>query len=209
MNNLEIEVKYHVADMAAVRERAIELGAVPGHPRHFETNIRFEDSSRSLIKNSSLLRLRQDTKCTLTFKGEPDPPDKNDAGVKYKIHKEIETEVADFDATRRILESIGFFPEQVYEKYRETLVYDDALICLDTMPYGDFLEIEGDKTSIRQLTDTLGFCWEKRILANYLAMFEFIKAQNNLTFTDVTFDTFKDTDFKLSECLTHFEYGSD
>ncbi|MDY6905185.1 MAG: class IV adenylate cyclase [Thermodesulfobacteriota bacterium] len=203
MNKLEIEVKFHVPDKDAVREKIIALGAEPGES-HLETNIRFEDSDHSLVQKRSLLRLRQDTNATLTFKGDPDPSDTPETG-QYKIHKEIETTVGDFNATREILEAVGFFPAQIYEKHRETFHYGDTLICLDTMPYGNFIEIEGDGDRIQSLTDMLGLSWEKRILANYLEMFEFIKNEHSLTFVNVTFDNFKDVTVDLPGLLARFE----
>ncbi|MDY6825012.1 MAG: class IV adenylate cyclase [Thermodesulfobacteriota bacterium] len=203
MDNLEIEVKYHVTDMTEMRQRILALGATPGES-HFETNIRFEDRHHSLIQRRSLLRLRQDKTATLTFKGEPDMPDTRESG-QYKIHREIETTVSDFNATRQILEAVGFFPAQVYEKHRETFRHEGAVICLDTMPYGNFLEIEGNRENIRPLSDGLGFAWENRILANYLEMFEFIKNEHNLGFTDVTFENFKDAAVDLPALLERFQ----
>lgn len=203
MDNLEIEVKYHLRDMDAMRVRILALGATPGES-HFETNIRFEDKNDSLLQRRCLLRLRQDSNATLTFKGEPDPPTAGQA-ADFKIHREIETTVGDFNATKQILKAIGFFPAQIYEKHRETFIQDDTILCLDTMPYGNFLEIEGSGKNIRRLTDALGLSWDNRILANYLAMFEFIRNEQNLTFTDVTFDNFRNVTVDLTNLLASFQ----
>ncbi|MBU0987324.1 MAG: hypothetical protein KKH68_08740 [Proteobacteria bacterium] len=48
MNNLEIEVKFSLTDIQAVRNRIIELGAEYIR-RAFETNIRFEDNSENKV----------------------------------------------------------------------------------------------------------------------------------------------------------------
>ncbi|HSQ84915.1 MAG TPA: class IV adenylate cyclase [Desulfobacterales bacterium] len=199
MKYLETEVKFYLPNIDSIRTRLIDLGAVFKH-RTFETNIRFEDPEKSLIKKKSLLRLRKDKKITLTFKSEP--PFKDD---QFKILKEFEVEVSDFDAMEHILKSLGFKEEQVYEKWREIYVFGDTHLCLDTMPYGDFLEIEGTKESIQQLALKIGLLWEKRILLNYLAIFDIIKRQLNLSFYDVTYGNFNNVQFDMAQYLKLIE----
>jgi len=199
MEYLETEVKFYLPNMDTIRTRMIDIGAVFKH-RTFETNIRFEDAEKSLLQKKSLLRLRKDKKITLTYKCAP--PFKDN---QFKILKEFEVEVSDFDAMEHILKSLGFQGEQVYEKWRETYVFGDTHLCLDTMPYGDFLEIEGKKESIQQLSSKIGLLWEKRILLNYLAIFDIIKRQLNLSFYDVTFSNFNDIRFDMSQYLNLIE----
>lgn len=199
MENLEIEVKFYLSDMDAIRNRILKLGAV-SRGRIFETNLRFDDADNSLIEKKSLLRLRRDTKTILTFKSEP--PFKND---QFKILKELEVEVSDFATMKHILESLGFREEQVYEKWRETFRLNSANLCLDTMPYGDFLEIEGQKEDIKELAYRIGLKWQKRILLNYLAIFDVIKSKSNLPFYDVTFSNFINIRFDLAEYLDLLE----
>lgn len=199
MENLEIEVKFYLSDMDSIRDRILELGAV-SMGRVFETNLRFDDADNRLIEKKSLLRLRRDTKTTLTFKSEP--PFKNN---QFKILKELEVDVSDFTTMKHILESLGFREEQVYEKWRETYVFGDTNLCLDTMPYGNFLEIEGKKESIQQLASQIGLLWEKRILLNYLAIFDIIKRQLNLSFYDVTFGNFNNIRFDMAQHLNLIE----
>jgi adenylate cyclase class 2 len=114
---------------------------------------------------------------------------------------ELEVEVNDFDTMRRILEALGFHHEQVYEKWRETLVLDDTQFCLDSMPYGDFLEIEGPKQEINNFAVQLGLQWNQRILLNYLHIFEILQNKLNLDFSDITFDNFKHIKVDLTDYL--------
>ncbi|MDH3881215.1 MAG: class IV adenylate cyclase, partial [Desulfobacteraceae bacterium] len=199
MKYLETEVKFYLPNIDPVRTRMIDLGAVY-KDRIFETNIRFEDPEKSLIKKKSLLRLRKDKKITLTYKSEP--PFKDN---QFKILQEFEVEVSDFDAMEHILKSLGFQEEQIYEKWRETYILDDTHLCLDTMPYGDFIEIEGNKESIQKLASQIGFLWEKRILLNYLAIFDVIKRKLNLSFYDVTFGNFNNIRFDMTQYLNLIE----
>ena len=202
MEHLETEVKFYLSDMDSVRKRIVELGAV-ATGRVFETNIRFEDADKTLIQKKSLLRLRKDTKTTLTFKSEPLVKDN-----QFKILRELEVEVSDFSTMKHILKSLGFREEQVYEKWRETLVLNSTNLCLDTMPYGDFLEIEGQKEHIKKLASRIGLQWKKRILLNYLAIFDVIKQKSNLLFSDVTFSNFINIRFDLAEFLHLLEVES-
>ena len=201
MNSLETEVKFYLSNIDTARSRIIGLGAVFKN-RSFETNIRFEDAEKTLIQKNSLLRLRKDTKATLTFKAEPPVKDS-----QFKVLQEFEVEVSDFDTMEHILKSLGFKNEQVYEKWRENYIVGDTLLCLDTLPYGDFLEIEGGKESIRRLASQIGLLWEKRILLNYLAIFDVIKRQLNLSFYDLTFGNFNNVRFDMANYLTLIEAG--
>jgi adenylate cyclase class 2 len=199
MENLEIEVKFYLSDMDFIRDRILEIGAV-SRGRVFETNLRFDDADNHLIQKKSLLRLRQDTKTTLTFKSEPAFKDD-----QFKILKELEVEVSDFPTMKHILESLGFREEQVYEKWRETFLLNHTNLCLDTMPYGDFLEIEGQKEDIKKLASQIGLKWKKRILLNYLAIFDIIRQKTNLPFYDVTFSNFINIRFDIAKYLDLLE----
>jgi adenylate cyclase class 2 len=199
MEHLEIEVKFYLSDMDAIRDRILELGAV-SRGRFFETNLRFDDADNGLLQKKSLLRLRRDTKTILTFKSEP--PFKDN---QFKILRELEVEVSDFDTMKDILESLGFREEQVYEKWRETLNLNHVSLCLDTMPYGNFLEIEGEKEAIKQLASRIGLQWNKRILLNYLAIFDVIRKKSNLPFYDVTFSNFINIKFDVAKYLDLLE----
>ncbi|MFP4446593.1 MAG: class IV adenylate cyclase [Desulfosudaceae bacterium] len=202
MEQTETEVKFHVADRDQMHDRLLACGAVP-EETVFEINIRLDDAGRSLRAADRLLRLRQDKVATLTFKTPPAQPDD-----EFKTYTEIETTVGDFEAARKILAAIGFAEVQRYEKQRRIYRVDDAHFCLDIMPYGVFLEIEGEKAAIRRLAAGLGLPWERRILANYLEMFAYIRETANLPFTDVTFDNFTDVAVDLPALLRRFQVGN-
>lgn len=199
---LEIEVKFYLPDPEVIRSRIRESGAqyMSGT---FERNIRFEDPDFSLVKKNALLRLRKtDSKAELTYKAEP--PEKN---RDFKIHRELEITVSDFDTAEAILSELGFLGQQVYEKYRETWHIKDAVLCLDQMPFGHFLEIEGRRQEIREIANALGLDWDRRILSNYLAIFERLKHENALSFKDVTFENFREVDLDFAGFAGLFEAG--
>jgi adenylate cyclase class 2 len=195
MKSLEIEIKFHVADIDAIRARILCLGGEP-KGNGFETNIRFDDAEQRLARGKQLLRLRQDTRCRLTVKSPPD-----DGDTEFKIFRELEVQVSDCQTMAAILEQLGFYPRQVYEKERETYHFNHTELCLDTLPFGQFLEIEGEKKDIRQTAEALGLHWDKRITDNYLSLFASLKKQLDLPFEDVTFENFKGNE--IDKSLVH------
>ena len=195
MKSLEIEVKFYVPDIDAIRARIRSLGAEP-KGGGFESNIRFDDEKMHLAQENKLLRLRQDTRCRLTAKSPPDDP--GDADTEFKIFTDFEVDVSDSQTMIAILEQLGFTPRQVYEKQRETYLFGHTELCLDTLPYGHFLEIEGGKDEIRKAAEAIGLNWGKRITANYLSLFAMLQTELKLPFEDVTFENFQKVEIDKS-----------
>ena len=203
MPPVETEVKFHLPDPVGLRTKLLALGA-HSLGRALERNVRFEDDGHNLLRNKSLLRLRRDRKSTLTYKSVP-----ADADPAFKQLNELEVEVDDFDTMQRILMSLGYRPEQIYEKWRETLVMDQTHFCLDHLPFGNFLEIEGSKEAITLFSARLGLDWTRRILRNYLEIFDLIRTRHHLPFRDVTFNNFAALPFQLDALLPLLETGPD
>jgi adenylate cyclase, class 2 len=193
---LEVEVKFLLLQTSALRKKLLDLHLERQGPV-FETNIRFEDADNSLVRHHRLLRLRSADRSTLTFKSPPAVPD-----AEFKVFQELEVEISDPETMARILESLGFRKAQVYEKYRETFFLENACCCIDRMPYGDFLEIEGTRPAIRTVAQLLHLDWNHRITMNYLEIFEIIKTRQALSFTDVTFSNFQDIAVDIEKILS-------
>ena len=198
MDILEIEVKFYLKDLQTIREKIMRLGAISQN-RFFETNIRFEDRDKTLYAKKALLRLRRDNRVSLTYKSEPKDKDSN-----FKVYRELEVEVGDFRTMEKILNSLGFYNAQVYEKYRETILVESTRFCLDEMPFGNFLEIEGEKHEIMKMVEALNLDWGARILTNYLHIFEILREKENLPFQDLTFENFEKTPLDFSRYLALF-----
>lgn len=196
-DSLEVEVKFFLPQLQTFRERLLAAGAEQVKPRLFERNVRFDSPGERLRFQFQLLRLRQDDNARLTFKGPP-----HEAGeTEAKVREELEVKVSDFETTAAILERLGFKAQQVYEKYRETFHLGEVEIVLDEMPFGDFVELEGDEEAIRAAAGRLGLDWEQRILENYLALMARLKAEHRLDFDDVTFDNFAGRDLSIATVL--------
>jgi adenylate cyclase, class 2 len=195
---LETEVKFLLPNLPTLRERLLAAGAHIHKPRVFERNVRFDTVDESLLAHDALLRLRQDTAVRLTLKI---PPSADEQSRQVKVMQELEVSVSDFDTMSQILERLGYGPVQVYEKYRETFTLDGVEIVLDQLPYGDFIELEGDEATIRRLADRLGLVWDKRILTNYLALMTQLIQHHKLPFTDLTFANFADQSYHIADIL--------
>jgi len=160
---LEMERKYLDVDHAALRARLKALGA-EFLGRWFEANAVYDDSDRSLKAAGTLLRLREKQgRHVLTLKRRPDSA--SPEGVK--VYEEHETEVADGGALRALLAGLGYAPAFAYEKVREKWRLEGCEICLDALPFGDFLEIEGDEAGIEACARALKLPPDKASAATY------------------------------------------
>ena len=59
--------------------------------------------------------------------------------------QEIEFAVEDFETAKKFLEALGYVQIVIYEKFRTIYELKDSHIMLDELPYGEFVEIEGEK----------------------------------------------------------------
>ena len=182
----ELEVKFYLANRRELETRIRDLGASRSSIRSFEINLRFDTPDGSLGASQKVLRLRQDTRARLTFKGPSQ--DRQDVTAR----QEIEFSVSDFAAARRFLEALGYQVSVIYEKYRTTYELEHIEITLDEMPYGRFCEIEGpDAATIQSVAERLGLDWSARVMDSYLAMFACLKERQHLEFRDLTFANFE------------------
>lgn len=163
---LETELKLIGVDFARLREALRKAGA-RFLTRAFEQNLVFDDAGRSLRSRSMLLRLRSVAGGSrLTLKR----PVAQTATSALKVFDEIETGVADFEAMRAVIEGLGFSAAFAYEKVRETWRSGDVFICLDHLPFGDFVELEGPEPDILACLDRLGLAGFARSKETYHAL---------------------------------------
>ena len=182
----ELEVKFYLTNRREIEDRVRDLGASRTSIRTFEINLRFDSPDGSLTASQKVLRLRQDTRARLTFKG----PSQNRQDVAAR--QEIEFQVGDFGAARRFLEALGYEVNVIYEKYRTTYELENVQITLDEMPYGRFCEVEGpDAASIQSVAERLGLDWSARVMESYMALFSSLKKRLGLSFRDLTFANFE------------------
>ena len=198
---LEIEVKFFLKSPKTAHQCLQSMGA-RSQPKQFEINTCYDDSQHRITASDGVLRLRRDDACRLTLKRKPAMVDPD-----VKAYEELEVVVSDAEIMEKILGGLGYQPARRYEKWRQTYILEETLVCIDTLPFGTFLEIEGDKNAIRQTSHWLGLKWEKRILTNYLAIFDRLKEEAQLAFDNPTFDDFNGLDLSVEPFLAPFEAG--
>lgn len=198
---METEVKFFIKTPEAIHQRLRAIGARP-KPKVFEINTCYDTPQQHIATRDGVLRLRQDDVCRLTLKRRPAM---NDPDVK--VFRELEVQISDCGTMEKILGGLGYQPVRRYEKWRQTYKLKETLLCMDTLPFGHFLEIEGDKESIRQIAGQLNLKWQRRILTNYLAIFDRLQKEAHLTFKNPTFKDFKGLNVSVESYISYFEAG--
>lgn len=159
---LEIEIKYLEVDHDLLRKRLAALGG-QYVSRGFESNEVFDDTARSLKAKGTLLRLREkDSRNVLTLKR-----DSGQSHAAAKIYEESETEILHATELRAILDGLGYAPVLRYEKLREKWLLLGCEVCLDLLPFGSFVEIEGQETEIAACAKALELPQSKASTATY------------------------------------------
>ena len=159
---MEIEIKFKILDANIVRHTLKIIRAIKVSKKK-EVDIYFDTYEQRLLKNEILCRLRKiDTAGILSIK------EKTRKSKYFKIREEIEVKVSDFQKAKQCLEALGFKVSGGKEKIREFYTYKKTKICIDTLPkIGSFLEIEGTKKSIIEVSKKLGFDYRKGITKSY------------------------------------------
>ena len=139
----EIEKKYRIGSEEAthLRERLRAAGA-EARGEEFEENTLY--AGPGLEQGNRVLRLRRvEGRAIFTFKESI-----GSSGIRRR--REDETAVEDADALAAILDALGYTPAIVYEKRRETWLVSGVEVVLDELPFGLFVEIEGEEDSIME-----------------------------------------------------------
>ena len=138
----EIEKKYRIGSEEAtrLRERLRAVGA-EARGEEFEENTLY--TGPGLEQGNRVLRLRRvEGRAVFTFKESM----ASASGIKRR--REDETTVGDAAALAAILDALGYAPAVLYEKRRETWRVAGVEVVIDELPFGLFVEIEGEEESI-------------------------------------------------------------
>jgi adenylate cyclase, class 2 len=140
--SIEIEKKYRLThdERERVVKRLLEIDA-RFCDEEFEENTLY--SGGRIDSSNSVLRLRRvGNSAILTYK-ERLP---SASAIKHQL--EHETKFDDPDAMSAILLALGFRPSVVYEKRRVTWTVAETEVAIDELPFGLFMEIEGEEEAI-------------------------------------------------------------
>ena len=158
---IEIEKKYRLTSRQRqeIRARLPEIGARCDRT-DFEVNTLY--AGDSIDPYHAVLRLRRaGPRAILTFK------ERLPGSSQIKHQLEDETTVGDPEAMDAILESLGFNPTLIYEKRRDRWLLGETEIVLDELPFGLFMEIEGEENSINDIEKKLAIKQLKAEIETY------------------------------------------
>lgn len=174
--HLEVEQKFRVGDLAAVRQRLQELGAQLAEPVE-QVDTYFAHPARDFAQTDEALRLRQVGEATwITYKGP-----KLDSQTKTRRELELPLVAGrkEFAQYAELLAALGFRPVASVRKRREAarLAWDgqEVEVALDRVAQvGEFVELEisaslgdsasldGAKAGIASLAKQLGLSQPER-----------------------------------------------
>ena len=158
---IEIEKKYRLTreGRTSLIERLRESGATP-EGEEFEENTLY--AGGQLDSSRQVLRLRRvGGRAVLTYK------ERGAATSSVKRYREDETRVDDAAALADILGALGYTPSLIYEKRRATWQLRGAEIVVDELPFGLFLEIEGEESDITEVEELLGLTEAEAEMSTY------------------------------------------
>lgn len=89
--------------------------------------------------------------------------------------KEINIEIENIEKMQKVLEKLGFYPDQIYEKIREAYRWKGVEILIDKLPYiGYWVEIEKigkGKKDIRDAAQALSLKLSQGSNKNYMELY--------------------------------------
>jgi adenylate cyclase class 2 len=147
---IEIEKKYRLTSDERVKVIEELINAKAKYVgEDFEENTLF--MGEGFEEKNAVLRIRRiGDKTILTYK------QRFRSNSPIKFQREDETEVSDADALTSIIIALGFMPSLIYEKKRQTWQMDGVEVVVDELPFGLFMEIEGDEEAIIEAEKKLG-----------------------------------------------------
>lgn len=168
--DLEIEIKLEVKNPAELLERVRTSFFTCVSSRAHEYNIVFDTSDRNLTGRNILLRLRRwGGENRITLKS---PTAKQDLYPGYKVRRETDIIVDDFEKTVSVFSSLGFLPIFRYEKFRSAYRSPEGLLLtLDETPIGCYIELEGKPWLIDRYISVLGYRPDDALCKSYRSLF--------------------------------------
>lgn len=162
---LEMELKFRVADFGDVERKLSELGVEPGEAVE-ENNLVLDQMGGPLGRMDVLFRLRNRGTGTLVTIKKPLP------ATALKVRNEVE---AVMDCPQeKALELFGLLGYGVvyrYRKVRRECTLGEATVCLDSLWFGDFVEIEASsEDGVLNAAALLGFDPGQGIRFSYAAL---------------------------------------
>lgn len=140
---------------------------------HFEKTFGYFKEDFSNIKDGIFPRIKyvegEKKEIILTVKR------KTKENAQFFEREEMEVKVKEgenIDTLREILKFLGFSREIIFEKKRKNVFKDDITISFDKLPFGFFVEFEGEPETIDRYLNEFNFSNRPRITRAYLGLWE-------------------------------------
>ena len=160
-----MELKFKVDDFRDVELRLESSGVFPGDPVR-ENNLVLDLMGGPLLMKDTLFRLRNCDRGTLVTVKKPLPS----TALKVRHEQEAVLECSQEDALK-LFGLLGYGVVYRYEKIRRECRIGDAMICLDELSFGRFVEIEAQsEEDVMKAVDLLGFDPAEGIRFSYAAL---------------------------------------
>ena len=182
-NPIEIEVKFKISNLSVLEEKVKVTNNKELFKNIIQQSVRVDTPEELLRQKGVFLRVRSGEKKTMTVKSIIPGSDK-----KFKEREELEIEISDVGLAEKILFTLGFTQKWIMEKYRTEYELMGTILALDHLPFGDYLEIEGEKDLIEKVVKMLGLEKQERIISTYWHLFDDYKRINNLTGENIVFN---------------------
>lgn len=162
---LEMELKFRVDDFCDVERRLEDSGVIPGDPVR-ENNLVLDLMGGVLRKMDTLFRLRNCERGTLVTVKRPLPA----TALKVRHEQEAALDCSQEEALK-LFELLGYGVVYRYEKTRRVCRVGEAMICLDELWFGCFVEIEAQsEDAVMKAVELLGFDPADGIRFSYAAL---------------------------------------
>ena len=176
----EVEIKFRVADIAALQKKLRKAGFKSKTRCTREVNTLYDLPDGTLRRRGELLRIRKYGETwTVTHKS------KGKAG-RHKSRTEIETPVENGERLAQIFQALGFVPTFRYEKLRAEWACEGGQVVIDETPIGNFAEIEGAARWIDLTAKALGVKPTEYLVKSYAELFGEWKRENGSGATEMT-----------------------
>lgn len=158
----EYEVKFYPVDKQEIIAKLKSLGGELVQAEVVTTSIIFNRNTNPDVKADYIRVRHEGDKTRLSAKVHAT------AGGNVSDQKEVDTIVADFDATVEIMKQAGLKQSSHMEKKRETWQLGTSEVTIDTWPgLETYIEIEDQSEEAVQATaEKLGFNWKDKIITS-------------------------------------------
>ena len=108
---------------------------------------------------------------------------KTQDNIHFFEREEMEVKIQngeDVETLREALKALGFKKEIIFEKKRKNILKDDIVISFDELPFGFFVEFEGNPEVIEKYINKFDLSSKPKITKAYLALWEDYKKKHRI-----------------------------